>query len=1180
MENDLLQLIIEMQLQKYARMSPSPEREDLLKLVRENLEDLESRTGEMASTLSLRGRVQMATGQSVDAIQTLSRARVQADQNNPGGADNNLLIMLVQAYMQTQQTGQARRLLQEVIDRTPDLIPARVMYTQLLLQANDRDAAKAQIAMLEKQSPDLPELNRLKLALLDPKKDTKQIDTLVGQLGEEDRSQRLAKAQAAMALQRPTEAQRLLDLILASDPADTEAAELLAKIYLASGDRTSAERVLTEALAKQPGQPRLTILLEAARGASPAQLAQTRRELIEKTTDEFTREMQLFDLERDANDLDKAMGHLRRAREIKPDDAQATDLMFQTLLARREFTEAEKLLPALTTANRDQANGLLYAIKLEQVRGDTGKAIELARELTRRLPEFAVSHFTLGQSLQQAGAFEDALSKYAVALEKRPNDIEAIRASVRCFYGLNRPDEAKRYIEQGLKLQPNDEQLRDMLVKHYLNYRESEKAIPMLQDAAQKNPSNPGTLKGLSVAYFRAAREKAITGDSVTAERYIKLARDTLNAGVATWPDDREFYTYLADIQLNSNDAAGGEKTLLALSNRPAWTQRPEPRLMLAEFYAKANRLDDAEKSMREALEISSNSVDVQLPLANFLAQRGKSDESLKLLESANTGDPRVERQRIETLINFGKGDEAEKSIDAALSRLGASTRPAATVTADRVELLALSGLSAMNQQKFDVALQRLDTALAFDSDNARALFWRGLTRLRQSKPDVNAALVDLQAARDATPDNVEVRLTLADAYNAAGDPDGSTRELETALNLSPLNKIARLRLIGMYSASKPPRWREVEQLLVEASQVPQFSRDADWPNAESSMWMVRGDFDKAMKANQAAQQLSPGNPSIIGNYLQILLASRNYDVLIRETDKIMKENGDVWWLRLARAQAKRAKEDKPGAMDELVAALTAADAQKDEAAQTRVIQSIAQLVGIDDAISQISPRAGTDARWLIPLAVLYQSKADFASARTSADQIMARLDQFEAPRKPAALRTAGMIYLTNQPTARVDEAADAYDRLLAIEPEDMTALNNLACLWVETASPQDPKRALNYSRRAYEMLLRRGAFEPMIYDTHGWVLFKNGRVDEAVDILRQVVDRAPFLEAHYHLAEVYLYKSFPEEAQKQLAAAQDLLIQAERDQRPVDPKIKKSVNDAIERTQKALSDKAQALAP
>jgi len=1180
MEYDVRYLTAQLRLQQYARAKPSPEREQLVKDIKADLAEVEDKAADAGdaltpAVLSLRGRMELTFGQNVDAIQTLNRARVLADQR-PGGADATLLLLLAQAYQQTQQTGQARQFMQEAIDKNPDFIGARVMLAELLIRTNEIEAARAEVKKIEQKAPDAPELAQLRMRMLDVKKDAKQVDDLYAKLPEDDRAQRLNKAQAALGLGRREEAQRLLGLILTADPSDADAAEISAKIYLAAGDRDSALRVLKTALEKSPDKMSLRILADAARGATPAEISATRRELILKNPDEFSREMQLFDLERDAGRADEALKHVKRATELKSDDGQALAALFQTYLARRNFDEAEKLLDPLAKLNADQANGILYSIKLEQVRGNLTRAKELGRELTRQLPEFALSYFTLGQVLQQAGEYEDAVAKYALTLEKQPDNLEAVRATVRCYYALNRPEEAKRFIDLGLKNQPKDAGLRDMLIKHYLNNRQPEKAIPLMQEDAQRNPSDAGTIKGLGIAYFRAARERALAGDGEGTKKFARLAVDTLTTAVATWPDDREFYAYLADVQLNTNDAVGGEKTLKSLAARPAWKDKSEPLKMLAEFYAKGSRFDDAEAVMREAMKVSQNAIDVQLPLASFLASRGKPVDAIAVLDLANTGDPRVVRTRIETQINSGKSDEAEKSLDVAM----APDAFAKLTTADQVELLGLSGLNAMNQAKFDVALTRLNNAVGLSDKSGRALFWRGLCRLRQTKPDVAGALVDLQMARDLSPENVDVHLALVDAYALSNDSVSAMSELETVVSIAPLNKVARLRLINAYSTMRPPKWRSVEQLLVEARQQPQFAKDADWPDAESNMWLARGDYDKAMTANQAAQQLAPGNPKIANTYLQILLASRNFAVLIRETDKLLKDSGDVWWLRVARAQAKRGLEDKPGAMDELIAALSAADAKKDEEAQTRVVQAIAQLVGVDEAIKQITPRSKTDSKWLIPLAVLQQARGDATAARAAADDIMARLNDYEPARRAAALRTAGMIYLTAKPAALVSQAADAYDKLLLIQPDDLTALNNMACLWVETASPPQPQKALVYSQRAYDLLEKRGGFEALIFDTHGWVLLKVGRVDEAIDLLRQVVERSPFLEAHYHLAEAYLTKAFPEEAQKQLAGAQELIDQATRAKQPIDAKLKSAVDDALARTQKALTDKAQTKLP
>lgn len=97
-------------------------------------------------------------------------------------------------------------------------------------------------------------------------------------------------------------------------------------------------------------------------------------------------------------------------------------------------------------------------------------------------------------------------------------------------------------------------------------------------------------------------------------------------------------------------------------------------------------------------------------------------------------------------------------------------------------------------------------------------------------------------------------------------------------------------------------------------------------------------------------------------------------------------------------------------------------------------------------------------------------------------------------------------------------QAADAYRAVLAVAPDDVVALNNLAYMLIE--QPGGATEALSLARRAYEVT--KGA--PLVADTFGWVLFRAGDTAQAVRVLRDAVGRQPALaELRVHLARALL---------------------------------------------------------
>jgi tetratricopeptide (TPR) repeat protein len=211
-------------------------------------------------------------------------------------------------------------------------------------------------------------------------------------------------------------------------------------------------------------------------------------------------------------------------------------------------------------------------------------------------------------------------------------------------------------------------------------------------------------------------------------------------------------------------------------------------------------------------------------------------------------------------------------------------------------------------------------------------------------------------------------------------------------------------------------------------------------------------------------------------------------------------------------------------------------------------------------------------------IARLQQAKGDNEAAVKTLEQVLAREDQLLPQDRESALRFGGTLYLL---VNAADKSSKCYEKLLALAPDDMTALNNMACLLAEVMQPPRPQDGLAYSERAYNLMRQGGRRDALVLDTHGWLLTLCGRVDEGIEILRMANEMKPLPDAHYHLAEAYLRKQFADQALKELEIALDLIKRSEQEKTPVDPLLKSKVENAMSRAGvMQRSKKTTAVAP
>ena len=136
-----------------------------------------------------------------------------------------------------------------------------------------------------------------------------------------------------------------------------------------------------------------------------------------------------------------------------------------------------------------------------------------------------------------------------------------------------------------------------------------------------------------------------------------------------------------------------------------------------------------------------------------------------------------------------------------------------------------------------------------------------------------------------------------------------------------------------------------------------------------------------------------------------------------------------------------------------------------------------------------------------------------------------------------------------------------------------------MACVLSDMTTPSQPRQALEYSQRAFDASLKSGHLNPRVYDTQGWILVLNNKVNEGIDIMHRTVDQADFPEAHYHLAYAYMQKQLPQEAQAQLNLASEMIQAKEKDHQTVDPTLKDKINAVSKQIDDAVGVKSPAKA-
>ena len=1166
-ESQALMALIEIQLNDYGILKEPAARQQALAKIEQDFAKLKSMVGERPDVMMLQGRIQVTRGDMPGAVQTFSAA-LRAPERMTDMNRLRTLAMLSEAYIATGQTGLAKRTINELLTvmSTPEgeerSVPQRLRLVSLLLDENNVEEARPHVDVLAKHlKPDDPRLIIARLGIMTDEAQKAERKKLFDSLPQNTRAEALDKARIAARIMKDDDlALKLMEGLRAADPADVDVAVNIADFYLSKNKKDQAEKVIADALAKAPDNIQLQMAQKRLAATTPEQVQALRQEVVGQITDPFRKEIRLFEIAVNENKIDQARGHLQAAEKLKGDDPTLLDLMYRFHASQKEFDKAQQYLDRL--AQKDPGRGEIERINLALARGDRAAALELAQRLTRERGEFAVSYLKLADVHTAMGRFPEAIAAYRSALERDSRNLEALVGIIQSYYRIGQPTEARRYIETARRIYPNHARVREISLGHEEAYGDAEQVIGPRQEDLNADKENPQKWLALSQAYVSAYRGKVNAGKDADAKAHLAKAEEMLKQAYAKWPDSAEFATALAQVELRLQKYDEGAKAIKDLAARPQYQGKVEPELLLADYFMAAGKDAEAEATYKKLLD-QTKDIGLELRLSELIGRKPERlNDALAVLQ-LNIDHPMIRARRIEMLLGANRTDDAQKELDALAAApppTGLTPEQAKSLEAGKHDLQAQIYIRANKPVE---AMEAVNKSLAADANYPAALFHRGLLRLN-TKGDPPGAIEDLSAARNAAPGLTEARIQLAKAYRAANDMDSAVRELESASRDVPTDKNVRLALVRAYTEAVPPRWTDAERVIREAREIPVLARDVDLLQEEARMWSARNDTQRAVKTIQEAANIAPGNVGVVQTLLEVLNKGKQFREVVRVTDNLNKSSPNLWWSYQARGIAKARMDDKDGALGEFQQAMKIADDEGNDFAAQTVIANLAQELGSAAALRRVEEKAKAgDNRWRMVAAKLLHMQADYVGALRYVQQVLDD-PKLQPKERTNVMQLAGELYC-NQSPPDFARALDTFKKLVAEDPENVAALNNLAAVMTMPGSPARPEEALQYSEKAYNLMTRGGAVpDAAVLDTHGSILVQVGRVDEGIGLLQAAIDRKPLPDAYYHLGDALLKQSKPDDAENALRRARDLIAQLERDKMPVDPTLRTRVEEAL----------------
>lgn len=500
-----------------------------------------------------------------------------------------------------KQTNEALAAYQKTVQIKNDFLAGHsAVITTLMLQGKQVEAAE-QIAQLKKIAPNHPRTQYHEAQWAFEKKDYKLARTLAQQVLQSSPSNALALQLAgAIELQGNSlpQAQIYLGQALKAVPTLTLARRLLVVTYLRSGQTGKAMETLLPGLTMEPMDPNL---LPVA-GEVYLQSGDT-----QKAEQYFTQASQR-NPGNAKNKTSVALVHMMNGatdsafeelHDIAVSDTGTTaDLaLISTHLSRREFDMALQAIDALEKKQPGKPLALQLRAQVLLAKKDvTGARKNFEHALAIDPSYFPAAAGLAGLDMADKNP-EKAKMRMAAVLAKDPKHNQALLALVELAAKSGATDEeVAQLLGNAVAANPTDVNDRLLQIDFYLHHKDAKGALSAAQNAVAVLPDNPQLLDALG-------RTQQFSGD--------------FNQATVT-------YTTLANLQ----------------------PQSPLPLMRLAGVHIAAKDLNAAYASMRKALSIQPDLLDVQRAMVSL-------DLGAKRFEDAMATARTVQKQRAKEAVGY-----------------------------------------------------------------------------------------------------------------------------------------------------------------------------------------------------------------------------------------------------------------------------------------------------------------------------------------------------------------------------------------------------------------------------------------------------------------------------------------------------------------------------------------------
>jgi putative PEP-CTERM system TPR-repeat lipoprotein len=728
-------------------------------------------------------------------------------------------------------------------------------------------------------------------------------------------------------------------------------------------------------------------------------------------------------------DLDPLFG-IELAGGLSPEAAAAVlAAQARGRILQQRFDLAEILLrEAASVAVDGEAAGVARA-HLLLAQGEQDQAEIELRALLARYPDSGDALAMLGDLVRDQGDLREAERLYGLALEH--SDIKFhlhfLRAEVRLDLGrVEAAEEDASALEVGFPESFAAQYLRARLL---LDEGHAAEALTKFEAANEQELQHLGTWLYGGIAAYAAGRTN--------------LAEDWLGRVIKEVPDSVQARLALGAVRFDQRRYAEAEQLLQPLPQ--LIPENPVPRRLLAASLVAQDKAAQAVPLLAELVRGSPDDPRTQLGLSVALVLSGADQRGVSALDGLVAQHPDY-RPAYEYLIAYYVRAEDWAAAEEWAGRF-------VEAYPDNIEALAFQGEVLIKARRLDAARVAFERVLAVEPAHPQANL--RLAAISIVAGDKVQAEGHYSRVLEQHPVHLDTLLAKAKLAAETGRDDEALSLLKTAVDAHPKMLSARMDLARL--ALKRGDARTAIAALKDDANA-DFARNAAYLRLLVEIQLASGAPRLAAESARELVALQPDSLDVYALYAQILTALDDKVALEEVLTKMLSiDPGHLQTrLELARLQIATGRFE---AAERLLAPVLE-DLNRPPLAD--FLYGLI-LTATDRAMQALAPLAHAYREMPSQRSLLALTNAEAQAGRV-ADAIDHATGWLEAHSDDVEVRVSRAGYLIQ--AERVTEGLAEYERAVALEPDHVVALNNLA--WYALA--QDPQRAVEYAERAMEV--------------------------------------------------------------------------------------------------------------